>query len=202
MQLSVLYSEFLQTGDLYFSVGLRGVSELSSKIRKRTCEAETQDFKVLIWKLMDDWIKDTFWMQLARNKSESELYQCQRWRQRGPCAGWRPAHPQTSGASLTGSLPAERGSLPSQSVEGGERQEIIKDGFKRVTDCSWECEREWENRAERPGLPITCGWEDQHGAWEGRTEGAGCSRSGELGALQAWRAEQPWPRESCLPPGV
>lgn len=200
MQLSVLYSEFLQIGDLYFRVGLRGVSELSGKIRKRTCEAETQDFKVLIWKLMDDWIKDTFWVQLARSRSESKHYQCQRWRQRGPCAGWRPACPQTSGASLTGSLPAKWGILPSQSVEGGERQEIIKDGFKRVTDHSWKCECERENRAERPGLPITCGWEDQHGACEGRTEGAGCSRSGEHRALQAWGAEQPWPRESCLPP--
>lgn len=48
MQLSVLYSEFLQIGDLYFSVGLRRVSELSGKIGKRICEAETQDFKVLI----------------------------------------------------------------------------------------------------------------------------------------------------------
>lgn len=186
MQLSVLYSEFLQIGDLYFRVGLRGVSELSSKIRKRTCEAETQDFKVLIWKLMDDWIKDTFWVQLARNRSESKHYQCQRWRQRGPCAGWCPACPQTSGASLTGSLLAKWGILPSQSVEGGERQEIIKDGFKRVTNHSWKYEHERENRAERPGLPITCGWEDQHGACEGRTEGAGCSRSGERRALQAW----------------
>ena len=118
---------------------------------------------------MDDWIKDTFWVQLARSRSESKHYQCQRWRQRGPCAGWRPACPQTSGASLTGSLPAKWGILPSQSVEGGERQEIIKDGFKRVTDHSWKCECERENRAERPGLPITCGWEDQHGACEGRT---------------------------------
>ena len=171
MQLSVLYSEFLQIGDLYFSVGLRRVSELSGKIGKRICEAETQDFKVLIWKLTDSWIKDTFWIQLSRNRSESEHYQCQRWRQRGPCAGWHPACPQTSGASLTGSLLAKWGVLPSQSVEGAERHEIIKDGFKRVTDCSWKCESEWENRAERPGLPITCGWEDQHRACEGRTRG-------------------------------